>query len=385
LTTEPDDRQHGAGHSNTPEGAQPIGKNEASEVIPKIETDARALEMGVVEDIGVAEKKVETSKTGQRLETIEKEAQAHKTIQLAEKEAKTFANFLLKWNHDWSLSLSGALAYSLLTALFPMAVVLLSLFGVFAGTRAFLITHLITALPVSTDTANSLRVTILQRLPKTSGIVWVLVILVAIFTGSRLFTLMDKCFNIIYQVDARPYVRQTGMSMGMFLLFILFIPIMVFASSVPALLISLLPHGNLPHGGLLLSGASIFGSLIVSILLFSAIYVIVPNQHISIRTSWRGTVVATLLLQIYLLLFPLYVTHFFTGYDEQIGAVIILLAFFYYFAVILLLGAQVNAFYAEGKRAAPSDLATLVHRTTSGAAHPHAVSQPPTRGAMPPL
>jgi hypothetical protein len=181
-------RSTDAGQSNTREGAQHIGKNEASEIIQKMETDARALEKGVVEDIEIAEKKAETSKTGQRLESIEKEVQAHRDVQIAEKEVKTFANFLLKCNNDWSLNLSGALAYSLLKAMFPIA-----------------------------------------------------------------------------------------------------------------------------------------------------------------------------------------------------AAISLTVAFFYYFAVILFLGAEVNAFYTEGKRAAPSDLATLVHRTTSEARHPHVASRTTTRGTVPPV
>ena len=63
--------------------------------------------------------------------------------------------------------------------------------------------------------------------------------------------------------------------------------------------------------------------------------------------------------------FLLYVANFLRGYDGQVGFAIVLLAFFYYFAVILLLGAEVNAFFAEGKHATSADLATLVHASTS--------------------
>src|SRR6202047_3600603 len=39
-------------------------------------------------------------------------------------------------------------------------------------------------------------------------------------------------------------------------------------------------------------------------LLLEAIYIVVPNQRISFRHSWRGAVVAAVLLQLYLSLFP---------------------------------------------------------------------------------
>ena len=386
--------------AGTTQHVETVEESVTLEVIQTTKSNAKTLETGAIEHVETIEKEIETSKVVQRIETIEKEVetskivqrietfekevQAIKDVQIAEKEAKTFEEFLLKFNNDWSLSLSGALAYTLLSAIFPIAIVLLSTFGLFPGTREFLINQILKAFPVSSSTANGIRDTVFHRLPTTSGILWVLVILIAIFTGSRLFALIDSCFNIIYQVHSRSYLRQTRMAIGMFLLFIVLIPIMVFSSSAPALLISLSPLNNLPDGSILFSLGGIIGSLAASIVLFSAIYVIVPNQHISIRNSWRGTVVAALLLQIYLLLFPLYVTHFFTGYDATIGGVIILLAFFYYFAIILFLGAEVNAFYAEGKHAAPSDLATLVHSTTSGATNSPAAAKPAVHEAVPP-
>jgi uncharacterized BrkB/YihY/UPF0761 family membrane protein len=48
-----------------------------------------------------------------------------------------------------------------------------------------------------------------------------------------------------------------------------------------------------------------------------------------------------------------------SDYAGQVGFAIILLVFFFYFAVILLLGAEVNAFYAEGVRS--NTLSTFIH------------------------
>jgi len=42
------------------------------------------------------------------------------------------------------------------------------------------------------------------------------------------------------------------------------------------------------------------------------------------------------------------------------GLFALLLVFFYYFAAILLLGAEVNAFFVEGVRPMPNDLAAFV-------------------------
>jgi len=109
----------------------------------------------------------------------------------------------------------------------------------------------------------------------------------------------------------------------------------------------------------------VLSSLLVAWLLFEAIYIVVPNQKISFLHSWRGAVVAAVLLQIFLTLFPFYAARFLGGYAGQAGFAVILIVFFYYFAVILLLGAEINAFFAEGIRATPDNLAVMVHKMTS--------------------
>ena len=53
------------------------------------------------------------------------------------------------------------------------------------------------------------------------------------------------------------------------------------------------------------------------------------------------------------------------GYGGQAGFALILIVFFYYFSVILLLGAQINAFFAEGIQKTPQSIAGLVHKETT--------------------
>jgi hypothetical protein len=123
---------------------------------------------------------------------------------------------------------------------------------------------------------------------------------------------------------------------------------------------------HIANATFVVSISSIIGSLIVGWILFEAIYMVVPNQKISFRNSWLGALVAAVLLQIYLTLFPLFVKYTINnGPIASLGSFIILLVFFYYFAVILFLGAEVNAYFAEGIRATPYDIPTIVHQFTS--------------------
>jgi hypothetical protein len=175
-------------------------------------------------------------------------------------------------------------------------------------------------------------------------------ILIAIFGGSRLFVSLENYFDIIYHTRPRDLIPQNLMALGMLLLFVILIPLMVFTSSVPALVQSILkatPVSQIPGNAFIFTALGILTGLIIAWILFEAIYIVVPNQHISFRNSWRGAVVAAVALEIYLYLFPFYVT------------------LFYYFAVILLLGAEINAYFSEGIRATPDNLAVMVHQLTS--------------------
>jgi hypothetical protein len=205
--------------------------------------------------------------------------------------------------------------------------------------------------------------TIFTQLARVRGPLSIIAVLVALFGGSRLFILIEGCFDLIYRVRPRTLIRQNIMAIGMLLLFIVLITIMVVASSGPALVISILqktPLSTIPGIGFIFSLGGILSSLLVSFVLFASIYIVVPNQRISFRNSWRGAAFAAIAMQIYLTLFPLYASRFLGGYVGQVGFAVILLAFFYYFAVILLLGAEVNAFFSEGVRPIPNDLVTFV-------------------------
>ena len=275
------------------------------------------------------------------------EAEEHETVQVALAEAKTFAEFWLKFLNDWTLNFASGLSYNLLMALFPVVIALGAVIGFISGNlspqhQQDLVSRLGAVFPAILGPADLKPALVI--LNKDAGLLGILAIALALYSGSRLFVAMENYFAVIFHTPTRPYMRQNLMALAMLLIFILLIPLMLFASSIG------------PNG--LLVG------FIASLLLFQAIYMIVPNQHISLRNSWRGTLVAAVALQIYVAIFPLYIRSFLGSYTGNIGFAVILLLFFYYFALIILVGAEVNAFYAEDVRARPRNIAAMVHQAT---------------------
>ena len=287
--------------------------------------------------------------------------------------AQTLQAFFNKFNNDWVMGFASALAFNLITAILPMLIAIVAIVGFSVRNldplaEQQLINHLQSIFPAS---GNFLSIAF-ASLKRNAGILTVIAILLALFGGSRLFVSMEGYFDIIYHTRTRTIIKQNIMAIVMLLIFIVLTAPMMFAASIPALLQVVLRDtvvNQLPGSGFFFGLFSILVSLCISWVLFEAIYIVVPNQHISFRDSWLGAVVAAVLLQLYLLLFPLYVAHFLVSYTDKIagttGLLVILLFFFYYFAVILLLGAEINAFFAKNIKATPDNLAAMVHNLTS--------------------
>src|SRR6266566_2822647 len=281
----------------------------------------------------------------------QKTSGAKKTIK---KNAQSLQAFWTKFNNDWVMNFAAGLAFNLITAIFPIVIALIAIAGFIFSSfvpsiRQDLITHIEQVFPQQLATGNILEPA-LNTLSKNASFLLIFAVLVAIFGGSRLFISIENYFDIIYHTRPRDVIRQNIMALAMLLLFVILIPLMVFASSIPALVQSLLkatPVSQVSDNGFIFTALGIFTALLITWVLFEAIYIVVPNQHISFRNSWLGAVVAAIALQIYLIVFPFYVTHFLRNDTGQVGFAVILLFFFYYFAVILLLGAEINAFFAE--------------------------------------
>jgi len=166
-------------------------------------------------------------------------------------------------------------------------------------------------------------------------------------------------------------IPQNVMAILMMLLFIILVPIMFFAATLPPFIIQLVSTAPtlkyIPFISAIANNAitayltGTLGGLLAAFIFFLAIYTVVPNQRISLRHSWLGALISAIALDLFItIVFPFYATYFMRNYVGQAGFAVILLVFFYYFAIILILGAEINAFFLEHVRPLPNDLATFV-------------------------
>jgi uncharacterized BrkB/YihY/UPF0761 family membrane protein len=140
-------------------------------------------------------------------------------------------------------------------------------------------------------------------------------IIFAILGSSQLFIAIDKCMTIIYRVPERSFLRQNILALAMLFIFILLIPTMIAASSIPSILISFITSGAGRFGSFIIG---ILCSLLVAFILFEIIYWVIPNKKMSFQVTWCGAIVAACALEIFIILFPLYIRHFMGSYTGKI-------------------------------------------------------------------
>jgi len=301
-----------------------------------------------------------------------KEVASSQPVKNVEKQTKPFQQFLTKFNNDGTMTFAGTLAYSLMLAMFPILIALIGILSITLGKLdasavADIQQRIAKAFPSSQSTVLGIvqGATAQLQKPNVGIFLVILAFLTAIIGGSRLFIVIEQFLDLTYHLRPRPLIRQNLVAIGMLLLFVILIPIMVVASIIPALVLSLTNQVPFLHSNPIASTVigtlgGILSGIFVGFILFEAIYIVMPNQKISWKHSWLGALVASIALEIYLFAFPLYASKFLTGYAGVVGGGIILLLFFYYFAVILLLGAEINAFFSEKVQPLPNDVITFV-------------------------
>ncbi len=292
--------------------------------------------------------------------------------------------FWRKASNDWIFNLSAMLAYNLLMSIFPILLVLIAAAGfvlnfISPGSQQQLINAIAGLFPKGAagqeSTGQTIVTAALHSLAQSAGLMLAIGLVTAAVGGSRLFISIENCFSVIFRLRPRNALRQNIMALTMLLLYIVLIPIIFLASSFASAVarILFLAGANVVTG-LLIRGAGILIALVVALVLFAAIYVVVPNRPVHIKEVWRGTLAGAALLILYELVFPIYQSLFLkpNNYGSLAGFAILILVFFYYFAFILLLGAEVNS-WASGQRQTSSDISGIIHEmqahdTTRGAA-----------------
>lgn len=290
--------------------------------------------------------------------------------------------FWQKANNDWIFNLAATLAYNFLISIIPIALLLLAVAGYLVGNiqpgGATALQHTIAGV-FPNNLGASLISAVARHLRDSAPFFFILGIGTSLFTGSGLFVGIENCFGVVFRLRGRDLVHLNIMAISMLLLYIVLVPLLFLASIVPAAILraaNVGAHGS--FGAFLFQVAGVAVTFVVAFVLFGVIYTIVPNMHVHWHEALKGTAVASSLLVLYEIFFPLYVSLWLHpgNYGSVAGFLLVILLFFYYLSFILLLGAEVMS-WSAGQRRTLSDITGILHEvqahgTLLGAAGPTA-------------
>jgi membrane protein len=259
--------------------------------------------------------------------------------------------FWLRAYREGITGLAGMVAYNLLLALFPFALLVLFIFGkVLASTdiEQNVLLDLQRLFPaVELNTLQNA----LDQIRERSTTIGVAAALGAVWIGTSFWGAMDTAFCRIYHVDCRGWVEQKRWALGMLVVTMLFLAASVVIPTLEGVIVS--SADNLPFG---LSDLAVLeqlmllgGALVIAFVIACAIYYLVPKGHMPWRGIWPGALFVTVAAGIANWLFPFYLLQISTVREigGAIGFILIALIWFYLLSLALLAGAVINALRFE--------------------------------------
>jgi len=249
--------------------------------------------------------------------------------------------------------LSSMVAYNLMLAIFPLALLALFVAGRILRSPDVADSVIQDARTIFPTAAESTLVDGVRRLQGTSTTVGIVALVSSIWVGASFWGALDTAFCRIYALPCRTWVRQKLFGVGMLLVTLLFIVASVAVPTLQSLLAS--SARDLPFGLDGVNGLVYWSTIGAGLLvLFGALcitYAAVPKGAIPWSCVWPGALGATLAMGIVDWAFPLYLTNIST---LRIGTsavfVLIALVWFYVLSLVTLSGAVVNELRFERVR-----------------------------------
>jgi membrane protein len=247
--------------------------------------------------------------------------------------------------------LSAMVAYNLMLAVFPFALLVLFVFGQvlkIGGVETSVVDDLQRLFPnVEQGTLKD----VLDRIQENATTIGIAAFFGSLWIGASFWGAMDTAFCRIYHVECRGWVEQKRFSFAMLAVVVLFIAASIILPAIESALVS--STDRLPFGlseikaidtALLLAAA-----ILIVFLICCVIFWAVPKGHMPWRAVWPGAAFVTLAAGIANWLFPVYLSNVssLSRFGSTLGFVLIALLWFYVLSLALMAGAVINSLRHE--------------------------------------
>jgi membrane protein len=247
--------------------------------------------------------------------------------------------------------LAGMVAYNLVLALFPFALLVLFIFGrvIQSGDVELNVLNDLQRLFPSVE-QHSLK-DALDRIRDSSTTLGVAAAIGAVWIGASFWGAMDTAFCRIYHVQCRGWLEQKRFALVMLLAVMLFLAASVVIPTLEGVLVS--SASDLPFGLSSINGIEsvilLGAALVLTFLLLSSIYYLVPKGHVPWHGVWPGALFVTLTTGLANAIYPFYLGEI-SSVDKiggAVGFVLVALIWFYIVSLALMAGAVINALRYE--------------------------------------
>jgi membrane protein len=247
--------------------------------------------------------------------------------------------------------LSAMVAYNLMLAVFPFALLVLFVFGQvlkIEGVESSVVNDLQRLFP---NAEQATLTDILERIQDNSTTIGIAAFIGSLWIGASFWGAMDTAFCRIYHVECRGWVEQKRFSFAMLAVVLLFIAASIFVPTFESALLS--STDQLPLGlsdikaidNILL----LVAALLVTFAICSVIFWAVPKGHMPWRAVWPGAAFVTLAAGLANWLFPIYLANVssLSRLGSTLGFILIALLWFYVLSLALMVGAVINSLRHE--------------------------------------
>ena len=247
--------------------------------------------------------------------------------------------------------LSAMVAYNLMLAVFPFALLILFVFGQvlkIEGVETGVLDDLQRLFP---NAEEGTLTDVLERIEGNSATIGILAFIGSLWIGASFWGAMDTAFCRIYHVECRGWVEQKRFSFAMLVVVLLFIAASIFVPTLESTVLS--STDRLPLGLsdikaidtiLLLTAA-----LLVTFGICCVIFWAVPKGHMPWRAVWPGALFVTVGAGLANWLFPIYLSNVssLSRFGSTLGFILIALLWFYVLSLALMVGAVINSLRFE--------------------------------------
>src|ERR1044072_2667635 len=258
------------------------------------------------------------------------------------------------WNRAYRENVTGRsamVAYNLMLAVFPFALLVLFVFGQMLrikGVETGVLDDLQRLFPnVEKETMTD----VLERIEGNSATIGIAAFLGSLWIGASFWGAMDTAFCRIYHVEGRSWVEQKCFSFVMLVVVLLFVGARVFLPTTAASLVATTDRRPLGLDGIkaidtvLLLVAALLGPFAICCVIFWA----VPKGHMPWRAVWPRAIFVPLPAGLANWAFPFYLSNVseLSRFGSTLGFILIALLWFYLLSLALLAGAVINSLRHE--------------------------------------